>query len=704
MVARSNIIWINENTDNEENKAYLNQLENLDNFNIKSFTNVQESITQIKSIKFERTFIIVSGGLYIEFIQCFSMSLSEIYVIPKLIIFESNKQNFFNYNKEFVEILSNKFYNYGGIKTSFNEIYNFILNESNIENKLLFNDNDYENYVFEYIDSKEQLLLPLFYKTCIDITPNDKIETFSQYLYNKYGNKSEQIKALLDCFINMKDIPLELISKYYSRMYTNEDSHFYSELNKDLRENKKDKYLPYIKALYEGIKSKSLKISNNDILYRGSSLSKEEISKIKKYINQKKENLPSSIVFSKMFLSFTKDQEVAYRFLNGIKNDDNNLFKVLFEVEKDENFDYTLATNIDMEELSYFSSEKEVLFLPFSSFEVKSIKEIFNNDEKIYLIKLKYLGKYLKKLKTDAKLKEKIPNSKFFKEISDFGLINRNNIGNMNQKDLFKKYDNFKKSKPKPILSYSRSNNNCNIIQKELPNFNLDINQIIQNVEFNKLTLDDIHQKFKTHQHFKNLLNIKKIQRDVIMGGYKLSLDMLDARGNKYFNSSSINKIRGGRIYNGPIGWIGIGLNVTNKYENNNWFSNDKNLGVWCIGYHGVGKGLISAQVKAVTGIIIKNTFKSTMHQAHEDCEDINHQGNKVGNGVYFSNNIETAELYSGISEIDGKKYKTVLMVRIRPDAIRECNCNDAIGYYIVNGTIDEVRPYRILYKKVDKI
>ena len=95
MVARSNIIWINENTDNEENKAYLNQLENLDNFNIQSFINVQESITQIKSIKFERTFIIVSGGLYIEFIQCFSMSLSEIYVIPKLIIFESNKQNFF---------------------------------------------------------------------------------------------------------------------------------------------------------------------------------------------------------------------------------------------------------------------------------------------------------------------------------------------------------------------------------------------------------------------------------------------------------------------------------------------------------------------------------------------------------------------------------------------------------------------------------
>ena len=29
---------------------------------------------------------------------------------------------------------------------------------------------------------------------------------------------------------------------------------FYEELNKDLKENKTDIYLPYIKVLYEGIK------------------------------------------------------------------------------------------------------------------------------------------------------------------------------------------------------------------------------------------------------------------------------------------------------------------------------------------------------------------------------------------------------------------------------------------------------------------
>ena len=53
-----------------------------------------------------------------------------------------------------------------------------------------------------------------------------------------------------------------------------------------------------------------------------------------------------------------------------------------------------------------------------------------------------------------------------------------------------------------------------------------------------------------------------------------------------------------------------------------------------------------------------------------------------------------------GISEFSGKRYKTVLMVRVKPDATRGCNCSDSKDYYVVNGTPDEIRPYRILYKR----
>ena len=37
-------------------------------------------------------------------------------------------------------------------------------------------------------------------------------------------------------------------------------------------------------------------------------------------------------------------------------------------------------------------------------------------------------------------------------------------------------------------------------------------------------------------------------------------------------------------------------------------------------------------------------------------------------------------------------------MVRVKPEAIR--GCEDSEDYWVVNGTTDEIRPYRILYKE----
>ena len=65
---------------------------------------------------------------------------------------------------------------------------------------------------------------------------------------------------------------------------------------------------------------------------------------------------------------------------------------------------------------------------------------------------------------------------------------------------------------------------------------------------------------------------------------------------------------------------------------------------------------------------------------------------------------IKTAEGYAGCSEVNGKSYKTILMVRVKPSAIRYCDkCQDSCApnnYWVVNGTTDEIRPYRILYKE----
>ena len=220
---------------------------------------------------------------------------------------------------------------------------------------------------------------------------------------------------------------------------------------------------------------------------------------------------------------------------------------------------------------------------------------------------------------------------------------------------------------------------------------------IFQSDEFNDLNLQEFKQKFKNDPEFKELSNLKEIHTDVIFGGCKLTKKFLDKRGNRV-DGWGINESRGGKPYNPPLGWIGIGLNVLDKYENNDWIGSSNLPGEWCLAYHGVGRFLNSTDnVKDVTGKIITGAFKAGQNQVHKDCDNVFKPGTKVGEGVYCTPNVDTALAYSGDSEINGKIYKTVLMVRVKPKAIR--HCLDSGDYWVVNGTTDEIRPYRILYK-----
>jgi len=465
MVMLTNVIWISSRENNDIVKEYLKELESSKYYKINLYNSIEESLNKIKNIRFEETIIVVDGNIYIKFIEIFQKNINNIYIIPKIIIFTENKDEFINKNKEYEKIINHPFYNSGGIKTDINEINQFILNPI-CKKKLIINREDDKLLSFEYIDCKEKLLLPIFYKTLIEISPNDNIEQFTKLLCNKYYNKSNDLDTILNSLKSVSDIPIELLSKYYTRIYTDQDSKFYSDINKDLRENKKDNYISYIKVLYEGVKLKSLPLSKDKILYRGSLLLNKEIEKIKKYLNNKIENLPGAIIFSKSFLSFSKDEKVAKYFLNLNENKNKEFSKVLFILEKDENIDNSLSTHADIEELSYFD-EKEVLFFPFSSFEIKNINEKIDNNEKVYEIKLLYLGKYIKDIKKDINEKGNIiiPNTEFKKEIIKLGLIKPEIINKRNNtKKLIEKYEEYKEE----IINNKNENNNVGDIIKKI--------------------------------------------------------------------------------------------------------------------------------------------------------------------------------------------------------------------------------------------
>ena len=183
------------------------------------------------------------------------------------------------------------------------------------------------------------------------------------------------------------------------------------------------------------------------------------------------------------------------------------MYKVLFILEKNDNIDYSLATHADIEKISYYPNEREVLFFPFSSFEIKEIKEEIINNEKRYIIKLLYLGKYIKELENDITYTQNeniIADSEFKKQIIDSGLIKPNK--NINNKQLFQKYKDYKNN-------LMASNKLCEIHKSEehkkcySNSFKLE-NKINEN---NKIICQE---KSQMHFNYQILINEIKYEKD----------------------------------------------------------------------------------------------------------------------------------------------------------------------------------------------
>ena len=387
--------------------------------------------------------------LYNELVKKFQQKLKDMSITPKIVIFTSNRQNFLQNNKEYEDY--NIFYKYGGIFDKFNEIKEFIIKDIKVNygrELIKSNDSDIIQLSFEYIDKKEKLLLPIFFKSLIDSDINDNIEDYTKLLYKKYSKDNKEMQALLGSIKSMKNIPIEILSKYYIRLYSAK-SNFFKNINKDLNSNKIEEYLPFIQTLYYGLNIKSFPVGSSNELYKYTRMSNDEINIIKKYLEKKIENVPSSIMYSKSFLLFTKDKNIVDEFLIN-ENIDKNLSKVLLILEKDDNIGYNLATHCDIENIAFFPEQKEVLFFPFSCFEIKDLKEIIiGENEKGYEINLLYLSsRYLNEIENDTNIITNdniLPESEFKKQLSASGLIQKEKLENITINKLFNEFKNLEK-------------------------------------------------------------------------------------------------------------------------------------------------------------------------------------------------------------------------------------------------------------------
>ena len=171
-----------------------------------------------------------------------------------------------------------------------------------------------------------------------------------------------------------------------------------------------------------------------------------------------------------------------------------------------------------------------------------------------------------------------------------------------------------------------------------------------------------------------------------------------DFRGNTVNPNSSNNLIRGTEKYDPPYGWIGIGLNVLDEYDNgnNDWLMNNTKSSEWAIAYRGISPNYQSYKINQLLKYIItKKDLNNAISTINEKTNDKRNWG-KVGKGIYLTPNIRIAEKYTKIISINNKKYKVLFMARVYIKGIREPENN---YFWVLNN--ENIRIYRILFKEI---
>lgn len=259
------------------------------------------------------------------------------------------------------------------------------------------------------------------------------------------------MEDILTCNINL---PYYLYAKMFIRIYT-ANTPFYKDLEMALLNEKFSFFSQCIFILFSGFNLNIFKDVHEVNLYRACQITLEDFKEIKK----------NKLIFFRRFMSFTPDSNVAMNFMKFHLN--NKKFKlVLFVVNSLKGGTNSTVTNIDTKKCNFYDKEEEVIFLPFSGFEIYDIKE-----ENYYTaIYLNYLNKYEKKVKDyiEARSKDKV--DEFLKKLiiqSQTSIFK--NILNTKAMNLIKNYGN--KKKVLWIDQYSR----CNVYDDYIKKFSNDL-------------------------------------------------------------------------------------------------------------------------------------------------------------------------------------------------------------------------------------
>ena len=211
-----------------------------------------------------------------------------------------------------------------------------------------------------------------------------------------------------------------------------------------------------------------------------------------------------------------------------------------------------------------------------------------------------------------------------------------------------------------------------------------------------KINIDDLSLMLKNEEEFKEMNNLKKFDTSFLLEGCILSKNMLDTKGNKE-NCCSTGEQSGWLEFTPPEkSWKVYNLNVYGKFDggNNDWTNYNGN-NEWAKAYR------VAKDYNTLT-----HFYNVGKMQLCLNYEDDKHKGNKIGYGIYFSNDYRYFDSYSDydcyeyFTEKIKKKYKIGFISRVKVEKIR---CSDQVkNNWILNGNTDEIRPYSVLIKELE--
>ena len=225
------------------------------------------------------------------------------------------------------------------------------------------------------------------------------------------------------------------------------------------------------------------------------------------------------------------------------------------------------------------------------------------------------------------------------------------------------------------------------------PGIPYSITAIIKQSKFNEYSSQSLFNELIKNPEF---FSLKHVTKSILLSGCKLNPTMIEPRANNKDPKWGNNEVRGGEIYYPPKGWVGYGLRVADRYDNgdNSWLDYNHSEGEWCVAYHGIGNG---SQIFDYKKSFLTNSLKPGISQLFKNNEDI--LGKQIGEGMIFTPKPEIMEQSCGVFDCCGLKYKIGFMTRIMPKRIRRPKGKN--DYWVINGTDNEIRPYRILIKEV---